>query len=123
MWIKIRTLKKSFSYAWKGLRYTFRYEQNFRIQLALSVLVVVLMFLFHVRASEAVALIFVMMFVLILEIVNTIFERFIDILKPRLNIYSEIIKDMMAAAVFLASFGALVVGAIIFYPYLLTLFR
>jgi undecaprenol kinase/diacylglycerol kinase (ATP) len=48
-------------------------------------------------------------------------ERFVDILKPRLNEYSQIIKDMMAAAVFLAAGAAALVGFIIFYPYIHTL--
>jgi diacylglycerol kinase len=115
---KARTLKNSFLYAAKGLSYTFRNEQNFRIQLLLGAVVVVLMVVFKVRQWEAVALIFVMVAVLIMELLNTILERFVDLLKPRLHHYSEIIKDMMAAAVFLTSLGALVVGCIIFVPHL-----
>lgn len=122
MSISFRTLRNSFRYAWKGLVYTFKHEQNFRIQLIASVVVIVLMILLHIKGWEAVALIFVIIAVLILELLNTIIERFIDILKPRLHHYSEIIKDMMAAAVFLAAAGALVVGLIIFYPYLVSLF-
>src|SRR3989339_409897 len=117
MWFNLRILKKSFNYAVKGVRYAFKNEQNFRIQLVITSGVVILMFILKVRAWEAVALIFVIVAVLVLELVNTIFERFIDILKPRLLDQAKIIKDMMAAAVFLAAFGALVVGLIIFYPY------
>lgn len=121
MWISIRTLKKSFTYAWKGLTYTFHNEQNFRIQLFIAAIVIALMIILPIRQWEAVALIFVIMAVLILELVNTIFERFIDILKPRLHHYSEIIKDMMAAAVFLSAVGAISVGMIILYPYIVSL--
>lgn len=118
MWNRLRTLKKSFRYAWRGLRYVFRHEQNFRIQIVIALTVLLLMLVLRVSALEAVALLLMMFSVLILEIFNTVVERFVDILKPRLNEYSQIIKDMMAGAVFLASGAAAIVGFIIFYPYL-----
>lgn len=72
---------------------------------------------FQVRALEAVALTLVIIAVLVLEIVNTVVEKFIDLLKPRMHHYSGAIKDMMAAAVLLAAIGAVVIGVLIFYPY------
>lgn len=117
MWITPKELRNSFLYAWKGIAYTFKYEQNFRIQLVLGLIVVILMLVFRVKQWEAVALILMIAFVLSAEILNTVLERFIDILRPRLHVYSEIIKDMMAAFVLLSSFAALLIGVIIFYPY------
>ncbi len=122
MWIRLRTLVKSFKYASKGLRYALKHEQNFRLQLIAAIIVIILMIFFGVKEWEAVALIFVIIAVLFTELLNTVLERFVDILKPRLHHYSEIIKDMMAAAVFLTSFGAAVIGIIIFYPYISRLF-
>lgn len=77
------------------------------------------MIVLRVTPLEAVALIFVIIAVLILELLNTVLEIFVDLVKPRMHHYSQIIKDMMAAAVLLASLGALFVGIIIFAPYLL----
>ncbi len=119
MWFRLKTLQNSFKYAWKGFRYTFRNEQNFRIQIVIALVVIILMFVLQVRAIEAVALIFMIIAVLVLEILNTILEYFVDLLKPRLHHYSQIIKDMMAAAVLLTAIGAIIVGAIIFYPYII----
>jgi len=99
----------------------FKNEQNFRIQIVIAGVVLLLMLVLNIRSWEAVALFFVMFSVLILEILNTVVERFVDILKPRLNSYSQVIKDMMAGAVFLAALGALLVGILIFYPYIHTL--
>lgn len=110
-------------YAARGLAHVFRSEQNFRIQIAIAVVVLLLMLVFRMNPLDAVAILFVMCAVLVLEILNTVVERFVDILKPRLNTYSQIIKDMMAGAVFLASFGAALVGAIIFYPYIYSLIQ
>lgn len=105
------------------MRTIFAHEQNFRIQLLVSAFVIAAMFWFDVKTWEAVALILMMLLVLILEILNTVVERFIDVLQPRLHYYSEVMKDMMAAAVLLAAIGAVVVGSLIFYPHILPLFH
>lgn len=119
MWVSLRSLKKSFRYAVKGLQYATMHEQNFRIQLFMAFVVIVLMVFVGVKPWEAVALIFVIIAVLILELVNTVLEQFLDLLKPRMHPYSEVIKDMMAAAVLLSSLGSFAVGIIIFYPYII----
>ena len=61
-------------------------------------------------------------FVLVMELFNTILERVVDILKPRVHPYAQLIKDIMAATVLIASIGAIVVGITIFYPYIKELF-
>ncbi|MEK7508478.1 MAG: diacylglycerol kinase, partial [Patescibacteria group bacterium] len=92
-------------------------EQNFRIQLMAALAIIVLMFVLPVKNWEKVALLLVTAFVLVLELINSIMERLVDMLKPRLHVYVESIKDIMAAAVLLASLTALAVGFIIFIPY------
>jgi undecaprenol kinase/diacylglycerol kinase (ATP) len=119
----MRTLINSLRYAFKGLSYAARNEQNFRIQLFVSALLIAAILFFGVSALEAVALLLMALIILILEILNTVVEKFIDLLQPRLHHYSKIIKDMMAAAVLLAAVGSVIVGALIFYPYIATLVR
>lgn len=111
---------KSFHYALKGLGLVFREEQNFRIQIIAALAVFILMFVLETKNWEKVALILVISFVLVLELINSIFERVVDMLKPRVHFYVEAVKDLMAAAVLIASLAALVVGLIIFIPYLMT---
>jgi diacylglycerol kinase len=95
-----------------------REEQNFRIQLVLAAGVVVLMFVLGLRAPEKALLTLAMVVVLVLELVNSIFERMVDILKPRIHHYVEDIKDIMAGTVLVASAGAVLIGVLIFWPYL-----
>ena len=114
----VKNLGKSFKYAANGFAYVFKHERNFRIQVVAAVLVIILMIVFPLRTLERIALSLVITFVLVLELINTIMEKIVDILKPRIHHYVEIIKDMMAAAVLIASVGALVVGLLIFWPYL-----
>jgi diacylglycerol kinase len=56
--------------------------------------------------------------VLVLELMNSIFERMVDILKPRIHHYVEDIKDIMAGTVLVASLGSALIGLLIFWPYI-----
>ena len=115
-------LLKSFHYAFRGLKYVLKNEQNFQLEILGGIFVVILMFLFPTRPLEKIALFIVIFAVLVIELINTIFERVVDILKPRVHPYAQLVKDIMAAAVLLSSIGAVVVGVIIFYPYIRDLF-
>lgn len=104
----------------RGFWYVVKHEQNVRLQLAASVVVIVLMVYFQVRLWQAIILFGVMVLVLTLELINTVFEKLIDVLQPRIHYYVEIIKDVMAAAVLISSIGALIIGILIFAPYFWT---
>ena len=97
-------------------------EQNFQLECLIGIFVVLLMFIFNIRGIEKVALFLVIFFVLVMELFNTILERIVDILKPRVHPYAQLIKDVMAATVMIAALGAIVVGITIFYPYIKALF-
>ena len=109
-------LLKSFGYALRGISYAFKEEQNFRIQIVLTIIVLILAVYFRIRIIEAAVLTLAISGVLILELMNTIFERLTDVLKPRLNPYASAIKDLMAALVLISSLGALIIGLLIFVP-------
>ena len=115
-------LFKSFRYAVRGLKYVLKNEQNFQIEILGGIFVVILMYLFPTRNLEKIALFIVIFAVLVMELINTIFERVVDMLKPRVHPYAQLVKDVMAAAVLLSSIGAVIVGVIIFCPYFQELF-
>lgn len=118
----IKTLTKSFSHAINGLIYVTKRERNFQIELFLGTFVLFLILIFDVKSWEAVVLILMIGAVLVTELANTVVERVVDILKPKIHPYARIIKDIMAAVVLISSFLAVVIGIIIFYPYLKNLF-
>ena len=60
-------------------------------------------------------------FVLIMELINSVLERLVDSFRSRVHPVVRDIKDIMAAAVFLASLFAAVIGLIIFIPHLIHL--
>ena len=114
---RIKEFAKSLSFAWRGLEYAIQNEKNFQNELAAGAIVLAAMVYFRVSRGESIVLILVIMGVLIMEMLNTIMERVVDILKPRVHPYARLIKDLMAASVLMASILAVVVGLIIFIPY------
>lgn len=110
-------LVKSMRYAVRGLITVFRTELSFRLQTLAALVVIVLMYVFPLSQWQRVILFMLIGFVLTLEVVNTIFERLVDAFKPRVHPVVAEIKDMMAAAVLISSVLSLIVGVIIFWPY------
>jgi len=123
---EIGRFSRSLRHACDGMIYAISHEKNFRIEIAVAFFVAVLILVFKVKNWEAVVLVFMMMWVLISELTNTVVERIVDILKPRIHPYARLIKDLMAAEVLISATASIVVGIIIFYPYfrdLIILFR
>ncbi len=114
---EIIRFRKSFRHAISGLKYAVRSERNFQIELVIAFLVLTLIFIFKVKNWEAIVLVLMIMWVLITELTNTVLERVVDILKPRIHPYAKLIKDIMAAVVLISAIVAIIVGFIIFFPY------
>lgn len=114
---ELRRFKKSLKHALDGISYALAHEKNFRIELAIALLVVFFIFFFDVKNWEAIILLLMIMWVMISELTNTVLERVVDILKPRIHPYARLIKDLMAAVVLISATASVVVGVIIFYPY------
>ena len=121
--IKIKRLFKSFVYAFRGLFKTFREEQNLQIQAIIALFIVLLAWTLQINKIEWCLLIVVISLVILAEIINSAVERITDVLKPRINSYVKEIKDIMAAAVMLASLTAVIIGIIILGPYIIRLFN
>ncbi len=115
--ISVPRFFRSLRHALHGLRHAFISENNFRIHSIIAVFVLGLTVLLRLKASDVVTIILVIAAVLVLELVNTIVERFADLLEPRIHPYVHVIKDMMAASVVIAAAAAAAVGVLIFWPY------
>lgn len=115
---RLKNIIKSFGYAIRGLAYVVRRERTFQIHLIATLAVLFFIYYYPLKNWEIIVLIMMVALVLILEIVNTAVEKIIDVLKPRIHFYVQIVKDLMAAAVLLASIAALIIGIFIFWPYL-----
>ena len=120
--MKSSPLLRSFFHAWRGLRLGFRAERSFRLQMAAALFIMAASAFLPLAAWERVALLVVVMFVLVLELLNSSIERIVDLAKPRYSELAGDIKDLMAGAVLLGALFAVIIGLIILGPRLLTLF-
>jgi len=113
----MKKLKDSFKFAFSGLKETLIFERNFRIMIAAALAATGAMFYFTTSRTEK-AIIFTAIFaVLTLELVNTAIEQILDFLEPAHHEKVRIIKDLMAAVVLVACFGAVIIGLIVFWPH------
>lgn len=119
--ISIRLFMKSMRNAWRGLGDIARAEQSFRIQLLVGGGVFLCAALLPLVLWERILLVLLVVSVLVLEIVNSIFERLADAVHPRLHPTVREIKDMMAGAVLLAAVTAAIVGCVIILPHVIAL--
>ena len=111
---------KSFSYAWSGIKELLRTEHNTWVHLFLTVIAVILGLIFNIALGEWTALIICVTIVWTAEIFNTCIEKLLDFISTDRHPQIKNIKDMAAAAVLIASWAAVIVGAIIFIPKILT---
>ena len=109
---------QSFKDAASGVAYVFWNEQNFRLQVFASLVVILFSWYFRLSRSEWVVILLLIFLVIILELINSAVEKFADVLKPRLDLQVQTVKDIMAGVVLLASLGAILIGLVIFYPHL-----
>lgn len=114
-----RRLIKSFHFAFRGLQYAWRHELNFRIETLTALVVVIAGLVLGITREEWMALLLVILSVFVLELFNSVIEILVDLVKPRLHEYVQIVKDVMAGAVLLASLIAAVIGFTIFIPYII----
>lgn len=121
--IYLPRLVKSFKYAFRGLAIIFREEQNFRIHVFCACIVFIFALMFRIRLLEALILLLSVTLLLVLEIINTAFEKFQDLLKPRVHHYVGYMKDILAGAVLLSALSATLTALIIFFPYFLSFIR
>ncbi|MGY4690348.1 diacylglycerol kinase family protein [Salibacterium sp. K-3] len=108
-------LFRSFRYAWTGLMLVIREEQNMRFHLLAAGAAVICGFVFSIPALHWMILIVVIGGMLALEIVNTALERTVDMIIETYHPAAEKAKDIAAAAVFVYSLTAVIIGILIFY--------
>lgn len=119
--LNIKRLKKSFVYASRGISKAFREEQNLRVQSVIAIIILIVGLFFRISPIEWCLLIFIIGLVILMELANSAVERIADVLKPRIHTYVKEIKDITAAAVMISAFMSIVIGLIIFIPYIVNL--
>jgi diacylglycerol kinase len=105
-------------YALQGWASFFRHETHGQIQAAISIVVLLAGLFFGISRTEWIAVLFCIALVLSLEMLNTALEKLADQTHPERHPQIGLVKDVAAGAVLWAAILSVVVGAIVFWPYL-----
>lgn len=109
----------SFGFAFAGLAYVFRTQRNFRIHIAIALLMSLMGWLLGLSMAEWAVFGVMVVVVLAAEMTNTMVEALVDLVSPGYHPLAKVSKDVAAGVVLLTAIGAVVVGLLIFGPKLL----
>ncbi|KKQ98464.1 MAG: Diacylglycerol kinase [Candidatus Woesebacteria bacterium GW2011_GWB1_39_12] len=112
---------KSFKYAFEGLKTAVKREPNFRIHIAIAVIVLITAFILKLTLLEWILLAFTIFYVITLELLNTALEAYVNLVSPQFHPEAKIAKDVSAAMVLVAACASVIVGLILFVPKILAL--
>ena len=98
-----------------GIIYTATTQRNFRIQLILAVIVMILSLFYGLDTTQFLCLVFALFFVLFAEMINTAIETVVDLFVDVYHPKAKIAKDVAAGAVVLSAINAVIVGYFIFF--------
>tara|TARA_Y100001968_G_scaffold51762_1_gene42724 strand:+ start:35323 stop:35781 length:459 start_codon:yes stop_codon:yes gene_type:complete len=121
-WRIAKDLPTSFYYAFQGISYGFLSQRNFRFQVFVGAIVLLMGMLLELNAIKMAMIILTISLVLILELINTAIEATVDLaIGRRFHPLAKIAKDCSAAAVLIASLGSVLLALILLGPPLLAL--
>lgn len=108
----------SFKYAWRGLIELWLHQQNFRIEVAAGILIMLATYAFDLRSIERGLILLTVLLVWAAEIMNSVFETVLDGISREHNEKFRAAKDIMAGMTLVMAAGSVLLAAIIFYPYI-----
>ena len=111
----------AFRCAAAGVAYAFRSQRNLKIQVVLGLAAVAAGFALGISRVDWLAIVLCIIVVSVAEVVNTAIESAVDLASPEWHELARAAKDAAAGAVLLASAGSVIVGLIVFSPYVLDL--
>jgi diacylglycerol kinase (ATP) len=110
---------KSVSYAFKGMLILIRTESSIKIQVFIALAMTLAGFYFEISKTEWIAQFGMIGLVMSIEGINTAIENTADFIHPEYHKKIELIKDIAAGAVFIASIIAVIIAGIIYLPKML----
>ncbi|HHV35278.1 MAG TPA: diacylglycerol kinase family protein [Syntrophomonadaceae bacterium] len=113
-----RRFKESFQDAWAGIRYSIRTQRNMKIHLAAAVLVLLVSYVLGLSRMEFALVLFAITLVLVAEMFNTAVEKTVDLYIKTYHSGARLAKHIAAGAVLVTAINAVIIGLIVFLPYL-----
>jgi diacylglycerol kinase len=116
-------LKESFMAAFRGLFILIRNERNARIHFLAVTLITIAGFVLRINSTHWAIILLLFALIISTEMINSAMEKLADLVEPDLNNEVKYLKDLAAGAVLWASMVSVIIGIIIFAPYILKFFK
>jgi len=113
---------RTFKFSYEGLKYAYANEQSMLTHLILTIITVIIGFIFHITMYEWLIIAICLTVILAFELINTAIEAAVDLVTLEINPLAKIAKDCGSAATGVTSIMAAIIIFIIFLPYIIALF-
>lgn len=108
----------SFKYAFSGLAAALKEEPNLKFHFLTGIVVLIISYLLHISKQDWMLIIFLIGFVISVELTNTAIEAVVDHVIQTSHPGAKLAKDISAGAVLVAALTSAIIGIMIFLPYL-----
>lgn len=107
---------QSFKYATQGMKDAIKSEPNLSVHLLFAVIALIFAYFLKFSEIEFAILVITIFSVIILELINTIIEKLVDMYSLKISEEARQIKDISAAVVLLSAVSAVVIAIFLFVP-------
>ncbi len=114
---------QALKYALSGVKYVYGTQRNIIFQSVFGILAILCGLFFKITTIEWLAIILTIFFVVTAEFINTAIETTVDLCTEEKNEKAKNAKDVAAGAVLLTSLNAVIIGLIVFMPYIIEIFK
>ncbi|MFC5450239.1 diacylglycerol kinase family protein [Paenibacillus aestuarii] len=118
-----RKWRRSFRYAYEGIKYALDTQRNMKFHFCVAFLVLFAALFFHLSKSDVLFILLAVTLMIVTELINTAVEKAVDLAMPDQHPLAKIAKDVAAASVLVSAGFAVIVGMIVFYEPIDRLFR
>ncbi len=115
----MRSTLTSFGYAVQGIKDAFKSEPNLRFHFLASFIVISFASYLKFNIIEFSILILTIIFIIALELINTVIEKLVDMYSKEISESARVIKDISAGIVLIGAFGSIIIGVLLFLPKLI----
>jgi len=113
----------SFKHAIDGILIALKEEPNLKIHFLIASIVIIAGFYFGITKPEWIIIALLIGLIFSIELINTSIEEIVDAFTKAHHPGAKKAKDVAAGAVLIATITSIIVGIMIFLPYLLRLFN
>ncbi len=110
---------RSFSYAFEGLLFVLRTERNIKFHVIIAVMMIALSLYFDITKVEWLILFLVIGGMFVIEIINTAIENAVDLVTEEFHPLAKTAKDVAASAALVFACISVIIGVILFGPYVM----